>query len=193
MIAGPNGAGKTTIASALISQEKDVYLEFINADQIAQGLSPLHPESVRIESSKLMMERFLSCIERGKSFIFETTGSGRNYANHLQSAKKVGYEINLLFVWISSPDQAVERVAQRVKQGGHDIPEVDIRRRYNRGLTNFFGLYLPVADTILVIDNSSTESGAKKIIAKKDIDSQLEIIDIENWRKMRELSDVKKE
>jgi len=193
MIAGPNGAGKTTIASALTSQQKDIYEEFINADQIAQGLSPLHPESVSIEAGILMIERFHVCVREGKSFVFETTGAGLSYATHLKNAQKNGYELNLMFVWISSPDQAVKRVAQRVKQGGHHIPEDIIRRRYYRGLKNLVSLYLPIVDTALIIDNSSAVSSVKKVIAKKGIGTPLKIDDMENWEKIMRLANGKDE
>jgi len=137
MIAGPNGAGKTTTANAFLFQQKDFYDDFLNADHIAQGLSPLLPESVNQQAGELMIKRFHNCLSLNINFAFETTASGLSYATHLKKAKKSGYEVNLMYLWLSSPDQAVKRVAQRVKQGGHNIPEDDIRRRYYRGLEIF--------------------------------------------------------
>ncbi len=175
MIAGPNGAGKTTTANTFLLRQKDIYDDFLNADHIARGLSPLHPESMNRQAGELMVQRFRNCLNLGESFAFETTASGLSYATHLKKAKGIGYEINLVYLWISSPDQAIKRVAQRVKQGGHNIPEEDIRRRYYRGLSNILKLYLPLADTAMLLDNSSAESGARKIIARKDRGIQLQI------------------
>ena len=191
MIAGPNGAGKTTTASAFLSQQKDFYDEFLNADHIAKGLSPLHPESVNQQAGVLMIKRFHDCLNLHMNFAFETTASGLTYATHLKRAKKCGYTISLMYLWLSSPDQAVKRVAQRVKQGGHNIPEEDIRRRYFRGLKNLIKLYLPIADTALILDNSSAESGIEKIIARKELNLQLQIEDEKNWEKIQESANVK--
>lgn len=191
MIAGPNGAGKTTTAEAFLSQQEDLYDEFLNADHIARGLSPLHPENVNSQAGKLMIQRFHDCLNSNMSFAFETTASGLTYSNHLKEAKQHGYTISLIYLWLSSPDQAVKRVAQRVKQGGHNIPESDIRRRYFRGLKNLINLYLPFADTALILDNSTAESGVRKIIARKEFDRQLQIEDEKIWEKMRESANVK--
>jgi predicted ABC-type ATPase len=191
MIAGPNGAGKTTTANALLTQQKDLYADFLNADHIAQGLSPLHPESVNRQAGELMSKRFHDCLNLNINFVFETTASGLSYATHLKNAKKNGYEINLMYLWLSSPDQAVKRVAQRVKQGGHNIPEIDIRRRYCRGITNLLNLYLPLADTALILDNSSAEAGIEKIIAKQNLGVPLQVEDEEIWEKLLESANVK--
>ena len=185
MIAGPNGAGKTTTAVAFLSQQKNLYEEFLNADHIAQGLSPLHPESVNLQAAKLMIERFHACLNQNISFAFETTASGLTYAKHLSKAKENGYEINLIYLWLPSSEQAVKRVAQRVKQGGHNIPTEVIIQRYYRGLKNLFNLYLPLANTVLILDNSSAESGIRKIIAKKNLDLPLQIEDQEIWDKLQ--------
>jgi predicted ABC-type ATPase len=191
MIAGPNGAGKTTTAKALLSQSQDVYDDFLNADHIAQGISPLHPESVNRQAGELMIMRFHQCLKIGMNFAFETTASGLTYATHIKTAKAKGYEISLIYLWLSSPDQAVKRVAERVKQGGHDVPEEDIRRRYFRGMKNLLKLYLPLADTALILDNSSTESGIRKIIAKKEKSERLQIDDNEIWERMQGLPNAK--
>jgi len=191
MIAGPNGAGKTTTAAAFLFQQKDLYDEFLNADHIAKGLSPLHPENVNTQAGKLMIQRFRDCLNLNMNFAFETTASGLTYATHLKKARTDGYTISLIYLWLSSPDQAVKRVAQRVKQGGHNIPESDIRRRYFRGLRNLINLYLPLVDTALILDNSSTESGTKKIIARKELNLELQIEDEQIWEKIQESVNVK--
>ncbi len=185
MVAGPNGAGKTTMAYALITDLEGVYEEFLNADEIARGLSPMRPESVSLEASKLMLKRFRFCLEERKSFIFETTGSAKTYDKYLSEAKNVGYEINLLFLWLSSPDQAVKRVASRVKQGGHNIPKEDIIRRYYRGLKNLLEIYLPLADSAYILDSSMPESGIGKIIAKKEHKKSLLVEDKEIWEQIQ--------
>lgn len=190
MIAGPNGAGKTTTASTFLAEYTNFYDEFLNADNIARGLSPLRPESVNREAGELMIKRFHLCVESNLNFAFETTGSGLTYATHLKKAKEQGYFISLMYLWLSSADQAVRRVAQRVKQGGHNIPEDDIRRRYHRGIHNLLDLYLPLSDTALILDNSSAESGFRKIVAKKELHRQLEIEDQDIWEKIQESANV---
>src|SRR5579871_6899559 len=122
MIAGPNGAGKTTMTQELITDGSMLY-ELINADEIAKGLAPLHPENVVLTASKLMIRRLKELLESDKNFAFETTASGTNYVKHLQLAKSKKYEIHLTFLWLANPEQAVRRVAERVKQGGHSVAE----------------------------------------------------------------------
>lgn len=136
MIAGPNGSGKTTTALPLLSQHLNCHAiyEFINADEIARGLAPLHPETMNLTASKLMISRLRELLAANKNFAFETTGAGKNYIKYLEQAQSKGYEINLLYLWLSDENLAVKRVAQRVAQGGHNIPENDIRRRYKQGL-----------------------------------------------------------
>ena len=152
MIAGPNGAGKTTTAMSFISSE--MIDEFINADEIARGLAPLHPESMSLTASKLMLKRLKELLDANKSFAFETTGSGTNYIKHLKEAQAKGYEVHLMFLWLPSADLAVKRVAKRVKQGGHHIPEDTIRRRYYAGLKNLVKHYFPLVDRAIILDNS---------------------------------------
>lgn len=130
MIAGPNGSGKTTMALTLIPDLSLLY-EFINADEIARGLAPLHPEKMALSASKLMIKRLKELIDAQKSFAFETTAAGTNYVRHLKNAKKEGFETSLIYLWLSSPEQVVKRVKQRVAQGGHHIPEDIISTLYN--------------------------------------------------------------
>ncbi len=185
MIAGPNGAGKTTTALETLPGLK-VY-EFLNADAIAKGLAPLHPESVPLAASKLMIKRFRELLNLNKSFAFETTASGKNYVKHLEEARKKNYEISLMFLWLPSPEFAIKRVAERVKQGGHNIPEKTIKNRYFLGIKNLFNHYLILADTVIILDNSSE---SQKIIARKNSHNIIQIEEVSIWKKMQELADV---
>jgi predicted ABC-type ATPase len=183
MIAGPNGAGKTTMAVTFLEKHEEIYEDFLNADEIARGLSPMQPESVALEAGKLMLKRFHSCIAENKSFIFESTVSGLAYRRHLIHAKQIGYEICLVFLWLLNHEQAVKRVAQRVRQKGHNIDKDVIIRRYYKGIKNLLDLYLPIVDTALILDNSGQEAGVRKVIAKKDSDLFI-VEDREIWEKM---------
>lgn len=183
MIAGPNGAGKTTTALELMADTSPIF-EFINADEIARGLAPLHPEKVALAASKLMIKRVQELLDLRKSFAFETTGAGTNYMKYLETAQSCGYEVHLTFLWLDSPAQAIKRVAQRVKQGGHHVPEATITRRYHLGLKNLVKYYLPLADTVLIMDNSS-ELLPKRCIARKLQNNCIEILDKEVWGKIQ--------
>lgn len=185
MIAGPNGAGKTTMTLELIRDCSMLY-EFINADEIARGLAPKHPESMALTASKLMIKRLKELLDAGQSFAFETTASGTNYVKHLKSAKEKGYEISLTFLWLSKPEEAVKRVAQRVKQGGHHVPEESVTRRYFLGIKNLVLHYLPLADEALVIDNSSQGDTLKRVVARKNRNNAIDILDRTIWEKIGE-------
>lgn len=187
ILAGPNGAGKTTVAQSLIPNFSLLY-EFLNADEIARGLAPFHPESVALAASKLMIKRLKELLVAKKNFAFETTASGTNYLKHLKAAQDEGYIVHLLFLWLSSPSLAIERVARRVKQGGHHIPEETIHRRYYAGLKNLIKFYLPLADTALIVDNSITES--RNLIAEKNA-SGIIIINKVNWEQVERGAYVK--
>ncbi len=185
MIAGPNGAGKTTTAMSLIANAP-IFYEFINADEIAHGLAPMHPESMSLAASKLMLIRLKELLKANKSFAFETTGSGTNYIKHLKEAQAMGYEAHLLFLWLPSADLAVKRVAKRVEQGGHHIPEDTIRRRYYGGLKNLFQHYLPLCDTALILDNSIAE--LNKVIARKHPVDGLKIEQQSIWEEIKKVA-----
>ncbi|HEV8051630.1 MAG TPA: AAA family ATPase [Parachlamydiaceae bacterium] len=184
MIAGPNGAGKTTTAMPLI--QNIVIHEFLNADEIARGLAPLHPESVSLSASKLMLKRLDELLVANKSFAFETTASGINYVKHLKRAREQGYKIHLLFLWLSSPDLAVKRVAKRVSQGGHNIPEDTIRRRYRAGIKNLIKEYLPLSDSALILDNSLNKPN--KVIAIKNDAELLKVEDANIWEEIERIA-----
>ena len=187
MIAGPNGSGKTTTAFNTLPELG--ICEFLNADEIAKGLSPLNPESVPVAASKIMLGRFFALLRANESFGFETTASGKNYIKHLLEAKKNGYVIHLFFLWLDSPELAIKRVAERVKQGGHNIPTETIRTRYVSGVKNLVKYYIPLANTVLIMNNSfAIES--KKIVASKEMNDQLIIEDNLVWEKMQRIADA---
>jgi predicted ABC-type ATPase len=153
IISGCNGAGKTT-ASYTILPEMLNCDEFVNADEIARGLSPFRPETAAIQAGRLMLERISCLIETGQDFAFETTLATKSYKNFISKAKQNGYKISLLFFWLRTPELAIKRVEVRVKEGGHDIPEETIRRRYDNGLKNFFNIFIQLVDEWMFIDNS---------------------------------------
>ncbi len=136
IIAGPNGAGKTTFARSFLPKEAHV-LRFINADLIAAGLSPFAPEQMAVKAGRLMLQEVKEAVAKRESFAIETTLSGSAYLKHIREWQALGYEVSLFFLQLSSVELAIGRVAQRVKQGGHHIPEAVIRRRYQAGLDNF--------------------------------------------------------
>jgi predicted ABC-type ATPase len=153
VIAGPNGAGKTTFAREFLPHEANCP-DFINADLIAAGLSPFKPESVALRAGRLMLEEIHQRIRQEKSFAFESTLSGRTYGKLLRDCRNQGYHILLVFLSLPSADMAVARVAARVAQGGHHVPEPDIRRRFDSGLKNFHGVYAKIVDAWTLYDNS---------------------------------------
>lgn len=162
VIGGANGSGKTTVSLSLLPTLLGVF-EYVNADAIAAGLSPLNPEAMAMQSGRLMVKRIKALADANADFAFETTLAAKSFIPFLRECKKKGYTINLMYFWLRSPDLAVERVARRVASGGHSIPEVDIRRRYERGLKNLLNLYLPLCDGWMVFDNSDS---APRLIAE---------------------------
>lgn len=156
IIAGPNGAGKTTFARSFLPAEADLP-RFINADLIAVGLAPFAPETAAIRAGRLMLEEIELCVQRGESFAFETTLSGLGYLRHIKNWRGQGYLVNLFFLSLPNVETAIERVASRVRQGGHDIPEVVIRRRFAGGLDNFHRHYKMVVDDWTLYDNGGAE------------------------------------
>ena len=154
IIAGCNGAGKTT-ASFTILPEMLNCKEFVNADEIAKGLSPFQPESVSFQAGRIMLERIDELLETGVDFAFETTLTTLSYINTISLAKAKGYTINLLFFWLNDVYLAIERVKARVNEGGHNIPEETIRRRYFRGIANLTTKFSDICDYWIVINNSS--------------------------------------
>jgi len=154
--AGPNGAGKTTFAREFLPNEGACPI-FVNADLIAAGLSPFAPESATVQAGRLMLQELSRHFSAGDSFAFETTLSGRGYVNHIRQWQSAGYRVKLIFLQLNNAEQAIARVAQRVRQGGHYIPETTIRRRFTAGRNNFEQLFAPLVDAWVLYDNSGVE------------------------------------
>ena len=164
IISGCNGAGKTT-ASFTILPEILGCKEFINADEIAKGLSPFQPESVAMQAGRIMLARMDELLQKGEIFAFETTLATKSYKQKIEWAQANGYEVTLLFFWLDSPNIAKERVAQRVAEGGHNIPLETIERRYYNGIANLFTIYIDMVDICDIFDNSE---GRKELIVQKE-------------------------
>lgn len=174
IIAGCNGAGKTT-ASYTVLPEMLGCKEFVNADEIAKGLSPFNPESVAIEAGRLMLQRMDDLLSEGSDFAFETTLSTRSYVKFIERAQAEGYFVTLLYFWLPTPEQAIERVATRVREGGHNIPSDVIRRRYANGIKNLTALYIPLCNYWAIYDNSSADEQIRIIaLGGKDITTHIE-------------------
>jgi predicted ABC-type ATPase len=153
IIAGPNGAGKTTFARSFLPQDAQC-LRFINADLIAAGLSPFAPDAAAIRAGRLMLEEIADGVRRQENFAFETTLSGLGYLRHIRQWQAMGYRVSLYFLTLLNAQTAIDRVAHRVRQGGHDIPEMVIRRRFASGLKNFEQHYRNSVDDWALYDNS---------------------------------------
>ena len=174
IIAGCNGAGKTT-ASYTVLPEMLGCKEFVNADEIAKGLSPFNPESVAIEAGRLMLQRMDDLLSEGSDFAFETTLSTRSYVKFIERAPAKGYFVTLRYFWVPTPEQAIERVATRVREGGHNIPSDVIRRRYANGIKNLTALYIPLCNYWAIYDNSSADEQIRIIaLGGKDITTHIE-------------------
>jgi predicted ABC-type ATPase len=177
IIAGCNGAGKTT-ASFTILPEILQCKEFVNADAIAAGLSPFNVESVAFEAGRIMLQRIQQLMDEKEDFAFETTLSTRSYVSLIKKARINGYKITLFYFWLRSPDLAKQRVAKRVSQGGHNIPDDVVERRYYRGVSNLLNLYIPVVDKWTVFDNMEV---APNVIAKGTMNDDKMIVNSELW------------
>lgn len=156
IIAGPNGAGKTTFARSFLPEEAQCP-RFINADLIAAGLSPFAPEGAAVKSGRLMLGEIDSCVAQGESFAFETTLSGVGYRQRIRRWRALGYHVSLFFLRLPDAQMAIARVAMRVRQGGHDIPEGVVRRRFTAGLHNFEAVYKAEVDDWALYDNAGEE------------------------------------
>jgi len=156
VVAGPNGAGKSTFARLFLPDYADCR-EFVNADLIAAGLSPFNPEGQAIQAGRLMLERSELLARQRVDFGFETTLAGRGWLPLLHKLRGQGYRLNIFFLWLPSAELAISRVAERVRAGGHSVPEAVVRRRFVRGVRNFFKLYQPILDGCLVFDSSAPE------------------------------------
>lgn len=183
IIAGPNGAGKSTLAPYLL---KDAFglLEYVNADTIALGLSAFSPESVAFEAGRIMLKRLHDLAETRESFAFESTLASRSYVRWIAKLKNQGYGFHLIYLWLRSPELAVERVRERVRMGGHDVPELVIHRRYLKGLRNLLALYQYIADTWAIYDNSVTAEPV--LIAAGKRNNDITILDDSLWQMIKE-------
>jgi predicted ABC-type ATPase len=177
IIGGPNGAGKTTAAQELVPRELGIR-EFVNADEIARGLSPFNAEHAAVAAGRLMIERMQTLIRSGESFAFETTCAGRTYIPWLRDCKARGWRVALLFLWLPTPETALERVARRVHEGGHAIPSDVVIRRWKSGLANMRNLYLPLSDGAAIHDNSD---GTRILVAERTTDAPLVVHDAARW------------
>ena len=154
----------------------------MNADEIAKGLSPFQPEKVAIEAGRIMLNRIRELIDMSEDFAFETTLSTRSYIHTVKKAQEKGYNVVLLFFWLQRVELAIERVKERVKEGGHNIPTQVIKRRYKKGIYNLFELYLPVIDSVLIFDNSE---GKHELIAEKIEGNQLTLLNQEKFIRLK--------
>ena len=188
IIAGCNGAGKTT-ASFTILPEILNCKEFVNADEIAKGLSPFQPEKVSFEAGRIMLKRIDELFSEDENFAFETTLATKTYKEKVLNAKKSEYFTTLLFFWLKNTELAKERVKTRVSEGGHNIPEDIIERRYLNGIINLFDIYLPIVDQVLIFDNSE---GKHKLIAEKNFGEEISIIKEKEFKEFKAYYDNRK-
>jgi len=188
IIAGCNGAGKTTASFTVLPEMLDCE-EFINADEIARGLSPFNPDKAAIEAGRLMLSKIDRLISNNEDFAFETTLATRSYAKTIIKAKENGYSVTLVFFWLDSVDLAIERVKTRVLEGGHNIPKVVITRRYHSGLSNLFSIYIPICDYWMIFNNSGSPS---ELIAEGYSNKDIDIKNISTFDTIKSLSQYDK-
>jgi predicted ABC-type ATPase len=181
VIAGPNGAGKSTLAPALLRDTLHI-LEYVNADTIAEGLSAFAPEDASFDAGRVMLGRLHELAEAGRDFAFETTLPSRFYAGWLGKLQVAGHRVSLIFLWLENVDLAIERVKERVRLGGHDIPEETIRRRFDRGIKNLFELYIPIVDSWSVRDTSERSVE----IARYTRTNGEIVFDEERWKRIKD-------
>lgn len=179
IIAGPNGSGKTTFAKEFLPDYAKC-LHFVNADLIAQGLSPFSPQIAAMKAGRLVLEQLHELAKKNLDFAFETTLAGKTYVNYLKEMKRRSYRIHLFFLWIPSEKLALQRIKDRVAEGGHDVPAEDVRRRFARSIRNFLQLYRPLLDSWMLFDNSGR---IPKLIAEEK-DRSENIIDRELFAKI---------
>jgi len=183
VIAGPNGSGKSTAAPWLLRDYLAV-TEFVNADTIARGLSAFNAEGAAFQAGRIMLERMRRLAEARVDFAFETTLAAHTFAPWLDRLRRdKGYRVYLLFIWLPAPEMAIARVATRVQQGGHHVPDEVVRRRYDRGLSNFFHIYRPIIDEWMMVD--TTEHGRPQLIAAQTDDQLPDIAQPESWEEIQ--------
>ena len=182
VLGGPNGAGKTTAAPSILLPAQLGIREFVNADEIASGISPLNPGGSAIAAGRLLLERIHGLAQSGESFGFETTCAGRGHARLLRSCRSTGYRVTLIFLWLPTPGMALARVARRIAAGGHGVDEAVVIRRYWAGLRNMRHLYLPLSDVGLIYDNSDDSP----LLIAESIGSALAIRESARWNMIEE-------
>ena len=181
IIAGPNGAGKTTASFNLLPDVLHCP-NFVNADEIARGLSPFAPETVAFQAGRIMLQRIEELLPQRVDFAIETTLATRSYVQLVHRAQALGYRVHLIFFFLENEEQAKARVAQRVSNGGHDIPESDIRRRFKRGIYNLINLYMPICDNVHVYNNAH---GDAILVAKYSRNNgEIQIYEQEMWNQL---------
>jgi predicted ABC-type ATPase len=183
IIGGPNGAGKTTVARTLASASWVGFGPFLNADEIARSISPHDVDGVAFRAGRIMLERMRELVRNGTSFAFETTCSGKSHLHLLKKCQAAGWKVSMMYFWLPSVEHSLQRVAQRVRMGGHGIPEETIRQRYLKGLRNMVHLYFPLVDEAVIYDNVE---GALRPIIEKDFGQQPKIVDHEKWSRILE-------
>lgn len=181
IIAGCNGAGKTTASFTILPEILDCK-EFVNADEIAKGLSPFQPEKVSFEAGRIMIRRVNELLVMNKNFAFETTLATKSYKSKVINAQKNNYTVTLLFFWLQNVDLAIERVKTRVSEGGHNIENEVIRRRYKNGIKNLFEIYISIVDEVMIFDNSG---GKPELIAEKTLESEVNILNEIKFNKLK--------
>jgi len=181
ILGGPNGAGKTTAAKVLLPSLS--FEAFLNADEFARQLPPGDAELTALRAGRLMLERMRELVRAKQSFTFETTCSGKSYLRMLRECQKEGWRVSLLFLWLPSAEDCIRRVRQRVRAGGHSIPEDVIRRRYAAGLVTMRDFYLPLANAVRIYDNSEMLLSP---VAEKDDAGRMLIDDETVWSKIFE-------
>lgn len=187
LIAGCNGAGKTTASLTLLPEMLECK-EFVNADNIAAGISPFQPDKVAIEAGRLMLKRINDLIKIKVDFAIETTLSSRNYISKIKEFQKEDYEVVLIYFWLNTPVLAIERIKERVKKGGHFIPDEIVKRRYYRGIKNLLQYFIPLCDYWLVLDNSSENA---IMVAEGIKDLENEIFNNEIWQQINRIYNEK--
>lgn len=183
VLCGPNGAGKSTTGPPILRDTLGI-TEFVDADLIARGLSAFDPEGTALEAGKVMLRRVHELAGKRADFAFETTLAARSFAPWLAGLRAEGYKVHVVFLWLPSAAFAVERVAERVRTGGHSVPEHVVRRRYRLGLANFFRLYQPLADTWQMYDNSC--AGGPRLVAVGAGRRVTCVADAATWERIRE-------
>ena len=174
IVAGPNGAGKTTFAREFLPHYAKCR-NFVNADLIAQGLSPFSPTAAGLKAGRLLLKQIHEFAARRADFAFETTLSGKTYASLLRLLQQQGYRTYLFFLWIPSVELALARIRNRVAEGGHDVPVADVRRRFNRSVRNFFSVYRSLLDGWMLFNNST----ARPSLIAEERHGKLTVVDAE--------------